>query len=235
MPGHVVCPVRIITMLASDMTAKPGRPVRSRKAKPGRPGKTSEPHGDPAVVPDGFYRDMVWNLRNGVIAITNDGRVAVMNEIAYRTLGLKPRVTDIGRQYVDVLKDAPDVIRILAGAFALSHVKDARGRDAGATLFFKDLTRVEQLEERERLRDRLAALGEMAAAIAHEVKNPLAGIEVMAGLLKRQLAGNEDALSILTDIIKEAKMANAIVIEVLDFVRPIRLQVEHVSVSDVVR
>ncbi len=51
----------------------------------------------------------------------------------------------------------------------------------GATLFFKDLTRVEQLEERERLRDRLAALGEMAAAIAHEVKNPLAGIEVMAG------------------------------------------------------
>ena len=37
-------------------------------------------------------------------------------------------------------------------------------RRVGATLFFKDLTRVEQLEERERLRDRLAALGEMAAA-----------------------------------------------------------------------
>ncbi len=51
-------------------------------------------------------------------------------------------------------------------------------------MFFKDLTRVEQLEERERLRDRLAALGEMAAVIAHEVKNPLAGIEVMAGLLR---------------------------------------------------
>ena len=61
-------------------------------------------------------------------------------------------------------------------------VKDDDGtRSIGATLFFKDLTRVEQLEERERLRDRLAALGEMAAAIAHEVKNPLAGIEVMAG------------------------------------------------------
>jgi two-component system nitrogen regulation sensor histidine kinase GlnL len=97
------------------------------------------------------------------------------------------------------------------------------------------LTRVEQLEERERLRDRLAALGEMAAAIAHEVKNPLAGIEVMAGLLKRQLADSEDAQSILGDIIKEAKMANAIVLEVLDFVRPIRLQVEPASVSDAIR
>jgi light-regulated signal transduction histidine kinase (bacteriophytochrome) len=75
----------------------------------------------------------------------------------------------------------------------------------------------------------------MAAAIAHEVKNPLAGIEVMAGLLKRQLADSEDAQSILGDIIKEAKMANAIVLEVLDFVRPIRLQVERISVTDAIR
>ena len=110
--------------------------------------------------------------------------------------------------------------------YTLSQVRDRKGRVTGATLFFKDLTRVEQLEERERLRDRLAALGEMAAAIAHEVKNPLAGIEVMAGILKRQLAESPDAQSILGDIIKEAKMANAIVLEVLDFVRPIRLQVE---------
>ena len=102
-------------------------------------------------------------------------------------------------------------------------------------MFFKDLTRVEQLEERERLRDRLAALGEMAAAIAHEVKNPLAGIEVMAGLLKRQLTDSPDAQSILADIIKEAKMANAIVLEVLEFVRPIRLQVERVSLADAIR
>jgi len=200
---------------------------------------------------------MVWNLRNGVIAITRDGRVAVMNDIAYRVLGLKPRVKDIGRHFSDVLKDVPDVSRIVAGAFeishlpnraelrlkhtgkvigyTLSHVKDSRGRDVGATLFFKDLTRVEQLEERERLRDRLAALGEMAAAIAHEVKNPLAGIEVMAGLLKRQLPESPDAQNILADIIKDAKMANVIVQEVLAFVRPLRLQVEDIAVPDVIR
>ena len=94
-------------------------------------------------------------------------------------------------------------------------------------LFFKDLTQVEQLEERERLRDRLASLGEMAAAIAHELKNPLAGIEVMAGLLRRQVPDSPDAQSLLADIISEAKMANAIVVEMLEFVRPIRLQVER--------
>jgi two-component system nitrogen regulation sensor histidine kinase GlnL len=208
-------------------------------------------------VPESFYRDLVWNLRNGVLAVTHDGRIAVMNDVAYRIFGLTPNATDIGRPYTDVLQGLPDVNRIVAGAFGLSHlpnraelrvkrsnkvigytlsqVRDPGGRVTGATLFFKDLTRVEQLEERERLRDRLAALGEMAAAIAHEVKNPLAGIEVMAGLLKRQLADNEDAQSILKDIIKEAKMANAIVLEVLDFVRPIRLQVEDIRVDDVVR
>ena len=102
-------------------------------------------------------------------------------------------------------------------------------------LFFKDLTQVEQLEERERLRDRLAALGEMAAGIAHELKNPLAGIEVMAGLLRRQVPDSADAQSLLADIISEAKMANAIVVEMLEFVRPVRLQVEHTDIADVLQ
>ena len=88
-------------------------------------------------------------------------------------------------------------------------------------MFFKDLTRVEQLEERERLRDRLATLGEMAASMAHELKNPLAGIEVMAGLLRRKVADSPDAQSLVTDIINEAKLANATVVEVLDYVRPV--------------
>jgi signal transduction histidine kinase len=180
-----------------------------------------------------------------------------MNDVAYQILGLKRRPSDIGLPFTEVLRTQQDICRLVAAAFELSHlpnraelrlkssgkvigytvsqVRDTRGRITGATLFFKDLTRVEQLEERERLRDRLAALGEMAAAIAHEVKNPLAGIEVMAGILKRQLAESADAQSILGDIIKEAKMANAIVIEVLDFVRPIRLQVERISVAEAIR
>lgn len=237
------------------MSASSKRPVRVRK--PSQRPKTGRRRATPGVVPDGFYKDMVWNLRNGVVAITRDGRLAVMNDIAYRVLGLKPRASDIGRHFSEVLRDVPDVLRIIGGAFELSHlpnraelrlkntgkvigytlslVKDTRGRDVGATLFFKDLTRVEQLEERERLRDRLAALGEMAAAIAHEVKNPLAGIEVMSGLLKRQLPDSPDAQTILADIIKEAKMANRIVQEVLAFVRPIRLQVEDMSLVDVIR
>ena len=57
----------------------------------------------------------------------------------------------------------------------------------------------------------------------------------MAGLLRRKIPDAPDAQMVLTDIISEAKMANAIVQEVLDFVRPIRLQVDHTAVADAVQ
>jgi signal transduction histidine kinase len=53
----------------------------------------------------------------------------------------------------------------------------------------------------------------------------------MAGLLKRQVPDNREAQAILADIINEAKMANAIVQEILDFVRPVRLQMERTSLT----
>ena len=207
---------------------------------------------------DRFFRHLVFNLRTGVLAITRDGRVAAMNDIAYRVLGLTPRA---GRHRPAVHRSAAGLPGSLARAAgrrsrpttcptapkcgcarraARSATRSrafttTTGVLVGATLFFKDLTRVEQMEERERLRDRLAALGEMAAAIAHEVKNPLASIEVMAGVLKRQLSEQPEALETLNDIIKEAKMANAIVVEVLEFVRPIQLQVERVALDEVLK
>jgi signal transduction histidine kinase len=165
-----------------------------------------------------------------------------------------PRPDDLGKPVAEVLRPHPDVVRQLLSAYelhmlpnraelrlkpsgkvigyTLAFVRDDHGTVEGVAMFLKDLTRVEQIEERERLRDRLAAVGEMAAAIAHEVKNPLAGIEVMAGLLRRKIPDNRDAQAVLTDIIAEAKMANAIVQEVLEFVRPIRLQVERTGVAE---
>src|SRR5262245_50863505 len=158
---------------------------------------------------DRFFRHIVSSMRNGVIAFHRDGRLALMNDEAYRIFGLNRSPEDLGKPFSEVLRERAAIVRVLGGAFELSHlpnraelrltdldrvigytlsqVKDDSGTAIGAVLFFKDLTQVEQLEERERLRDRLASLGEMAAGIAHELKNPLAGIEVMAGTLRRQV------------------------------------------------
>jgi signal transduction histidine kinase len=219
-----------------------------------RPARRRRPAG---TVGDRFFRNMVASMRNGVMAVTRDGAVAVMNDEAYRIFGIAPDEADIGRPYAEVLRVHPDLIRVISSAFELSHLPNRvelrlkstgrvigytlahiRGEDdevAGAALFFKDLTRVEQLEERERLRDRLAALGEMAAAMAHELKNPLAGIEVMAGLLRRKVTEVPDAQSIINDIINEAKMANATVVEMLDYVRPVRLERGRTAIGPVLQ
>ena len=204
---------------------------------------------------DRFFRHVVSSMRNGVIAIQRDGMIALVNDEAYRIFGLPRPPQDTGQPFSEVFRERPDLIRVLSGAFemttlpnraelrlkdvdrvigyTLSQVRDDHGRGIGAVMFFKDLTHVEQREERERLRDRLASLGEMAAGIAHELKNPLAGIEVMAGLLRRQVSELPDAQSLVADILSEAKLANSIVVEMLEFVRPIRLQVEQTDVAEV--
>ena len=230
------------------------RPTRAASLPPssatGGARRTSE-------VNDVFFRHIVTGMRNGVLALTTDGTLALINDEACRIFGIAPQASDLGRPVGEVLRQHPEVVRLLSSVFDLhllpnraemrlrpsgkvigytvALVRNDDGRVIGASMFFKDLTRVEQLEERERLRDRLAAVGEMAAAIAHEVKNPLAGIEVMAGLLRRKTADAPETQTVLSDIINEAKMANAIVQEVLEFVRPIRLQVEHTAVASAVQ
>lgn len=238
---------------AKPRAAKAAAKLRHRPATNGKTARETSGY----TVPARFFRQLVFSMRNGVLVITRDGRIAAHNAEACRIFGFKSTPTPTGRPVADVLKAHPDVVQMLLGAFdrqqlpnraelrlrassrvigyTLSHITDERGRHTGVAIFFKDLTHVEQEEERERLRDRLAALGEMAAAIAHEVKNPLAGIEVMAGLLRRLVPDSPDAQSILTDIINEAKMANAIFFEALEFVRPIRLQVECAPIADVLK
>jgi len=204
-----------------------------------------------------FYKHIVTGMRNGVLAITREGTLALINDIACEVLGLPDAQSQLGRPIAEAFKDHPEILFVLADVFerdhlqnraemrlkpsgkvlgyTLSHVTDDKGALVGASMFFKDLTRVEQLNERERLRDRLVAIGELAAVFAHEVKNPLAGIEVMAGHLRRKVGDAPEAQKVLGDIIGEAKMANAIVQEVLDFVRPIRLQVEPTLLCDAVQ
>src|SRR5262245_4261324 len=221
-----------------------------------RPERRSTPRIGPAS-DDRFFRHIVSSMRNGVIAFRRDGTLALMNDDAYRIFNLTRSPHDVGRPFSEVLRDIPQAVRVMSAVFELSHlpnraelrlkdldrvigytlskVRDDQDETIGAVMFFKDLTQVEQLEERERLRDRLASLGEMAAGIAHELKNPLAGIEVMAGLLRRQVPDSPNAQTLVADIISEAKLANAIVVEMLEFVRPVRLQVERTDVAEVLQ
>lgn len=94
-----------------------------------------------------------------------------------------------------------------------------------------------ELSEKNRLlerRNRLAALGEMAAGLAHEIRNPLGGIQLYAGLLQQDLADRPDSLGIVRKITVGVKRLEALVSQVLQFTRELRPSVRECDLAEIV-
>ena len=192
-----------------------------------------------------FYSRLIEGMRCGVLVIERTGRVVMINEHARAILELGEMPAP-GDTIESALADHPQLATILRESFSmsllpnraeidlksrsesgktigftLSLVPEIDGTTAGAALFFKDLTHVEHKEEQERLKDRLAALGQMAANLAHEIRNPLASIEVSTSLLKRRLPVNAEGRELLDKIIAEVRRLNRTITSSLEFVRPV--------------
>ena len=116
--------------------------------------------------------------------------------------------------------------------FTLSELK-VEGEKIGICAFFKDLTHVEMAEESENLKQRLLLLGQMAAGLAHEIRNPIASIGVHCSILKSHLSQNEKLLSSVDMMAKEIGKVEYIIRECLNFVRPAELGVQKVHVEKV--
>jgi nitrogen-specific signal transduction histidine kinase len=107
--------------------------------------------------------------------------------------------------------------------FTLLSVFEPSGAVRGAAMVFRDLTPFERMDEQDRLRDRLAALGQMAAGLAHAIRNPLASMEVLAGLLKRQLGDRPEELYLVEELMGELRSLAGTVTASLEFVRPVSI------------
>ncbi|HEV2294374.1 MAG TPA: ATP-binding protein [Tepidisphaeraceae bacterium] len=94
-----------------------------------------------------------------------------------------------------------------------------------------------ELSEKNRLlerRNRLAALGEMAAGMAHEIRNPLGGIQLYASLLAKDVAERAESLQLVTKISAGVKRLESLVSQVLHFTREITASVTEADLSEVV-
>jgi signal transduction histidine kinase len=96
---------------------------------------------------------------------------------------------------------------------------------------FRDLTRVRQLEERLRRSDRLAAVGELAAGLAHEIKNPLTSLLTFSRRLTRAFEDAEFRQKFQTVVPRELERINGIVEGLLELARPARLTFKPVRVA----
>lgn len=191
----------------------------------------------------GFPDRVLASLRSGVVGIDVSGALVLLNREAQRLLlGPEGAPEDwLGKDCREVLGAHPTVLRLLCDAAAgrgqlsraelaldggltlglsLFPVYDGEGAPRGAAMLFRDLAPVERSAEQERLQARLAALGQMAAGLAHEMRNPLASMEVLAGLLRRRLVAGSEERDLVDDLLAQLRGLSRIVTTSLDFVRP---------------
>jgi len=104
-------------------------------------------------------------------------------------------------------------------SFALSPLQGNRGECLGSVIILEDVTRMRHLEEQVHRTNRLAAMGEMAASIAHEVRNPLGGIELFASQLKQELAREPAKQTLVEHILSGVKNLNRTISNMLLFTK----------------
>ncbi len=107
---------------------------------------------------------------------------------------------------------------------------DRDGDALGVILSFSDLTEVKRLQEQMDLQERLIALGEMSAGIAHELRNPMAVISGYLNLLARKI--DASGQTVIRDIAKEIDGMNRIIGDLLTFARPASLNRTPVNIKE---
>lgn len=180
--------------------------------------------------------NIVRSLNSGLVTVDQEGRLLYFNPAARQILDLDDDL--IGRNIETVfpgLVDADSTTRDGSGRLELGlktpagrslHVGlnraplwDGDGRRVGSVINFQDVTRLHELAQTVRRNERLAALGGMAASVAHEIRNPLAAIGGSAELLGSAELGDEDQ-RLLAVIRRESTRLGELVDDLLAFTRP---------------
>lgn len=188
-----------------------------------------------------FNNSVMRALNSGIIVVDTGGRVLHVNRATQELLGLSE--TQLLAQPLDRFNELAELNRALQNALSkgigedryevlvrvknevvplglsTSVLSDHAGRIIGGVANFRNLTQIHKLEEQVRRSEYLASLGQMAAGVAHEIRNPLNSIRGFAQLLQEK-AGKEPSCTEYTQIIlEEVDRMNSIVQDLLDFSR----------------
>ena len=202
-----------------------------------------------------LYGDVIQSMSGGVMTTDLDGIVASVNQSGREILGrsegslVGSHITESGmfteeqwRQHtrgservrVEIECRRGDAQLINLGV-TLSELRDGEGTWHGYTLIFRDLTELRQLEEQLRTRDRMAAIGQLAAGLAHEVGNPLTAISGSVEMLAKSLQGGAPERRLLEIILKESRRLDRTVKNFLRFARPGPRRLSEVDVAALLR
>ncbi|MFH1812020.1 MAG: histidine kinase dimerization/phospho-acceptor domain-containing protein [Pseudomonadota bacterium] len=174
------------------------------------------------------------HVPSGILAVDARGRVVRANEAALRILDLTMDALD-GEELAGVLGESHPLVEatrhdVLRDEFQVSQgqhprvlgvssgiLRDAAGQAAGHVLVFADLTDLRHLEQQLQMKERLASLGQVAAGLAHEIRNPLGALRGFIELLERRLDEPERARPLFAKVLREADTLSQVVGDFLAF------------------
>lgn len=189
-----------------------------------------------------FHRDVIQSISSGLISTDLDARVTSVNRAALEILATTETAL-LGRpiaasglfseaewaaaasdRSADRLTRSELVVergaeRLPIG-FTVTRLTDANNVPTGWIVVFQDLSQWRRLQEELRLKDRMAAVGELAAGLAHEVGNPLAAISGSVQLLSVSIAAGQQERRLLDIIVKESLRLDRTIKGFLRFARP---------------
>jgi two-component system sensor histidine kinase PilS (NtrC family) len=180
---------------------------------------------------------IVANLDSGLMTVNNQGRVRVINRYAADLSGttqedaydaelaeIMPFFSGImlgkgSHSREELSCSAPDGSMQIYG-YKVVPLFDSVGEREGFIINFKDLTSIKVLEERLKRSDKLAAIGELAARIAHEIRNPLAAISGSVQLIAGGDRVDTADLKLFQIVLREAERLNGLVTDFLSYAKP---------------
>lgn len=214
-------------------------------------------HREAIETSDRFRHQLLEAMRDGLLVVDRESRIVEVNGAAAGFLA-RTRAELIGSPLMALTEAAPAMTRHLLDAVAegiapparefsiaidrsrmpmnvaASPIEDDSGRFRGLVINLTDLTSVRAMEEEIGRLDRLAALGRFAAGVAHEIRNPLAGIEAGVGYLARRFAADAPEQDDVRFVASEVRRLNGIVTDLLDYTRPRALDLGRLSVAQLV-
>ena len=201
-----------------------------------------------------YLNNILEGMTDGVVAVDIDGKITTFNRAAQRITGYSPSEVE-HRRYGEVFGNGfGEFARLGAGrSVSPGHVAselrakdgsavpvsesvallaDRHGNVVGAVKVFQDLSEVVKLRDEVRQKDRLAAVGQMAATVAHEIRNPLGGIEGFAALLARDIPESDPKSVLVEKILAGTRSLNRVVSELLAFTRPMEFRFADIDCED---
>ncbi|HEX9545594.1 MAG TPA: ATP-binding protein [Pyrinomonadaceae bacterium] len=190
-----------------------------------------------------LHERIVESIKSGVVTTDLEGRIYTFNAAAEEITGYKRQdvrgqdasiffgeIKEIIAGSLDIhsTQASPrfeadcltaDGLRLRLG-FTISPLFSEAGDTTGTVITFQDLTHIRALEETSRRQDRLAAIGRMAASIAHEIRNPLAAMRGSIQMLRADMANDSSQTELMGIILRESDRLNRIISDFLSYARP---------------